>query len=265
MVSPPQNPRTILLVGHGTRDAAGAAEFLQLAEQVAALVAPDRLYPCFLELVEPSIDDAVSEALCSALAEHRSELTTKELTVVPLLLFSAGHAQRDIPNTVAAAVARHAPGQPIVVHQTAVLDNHSELVALSAARYLAAIAGRPPVTDTCLVLVGRGSFDADATAAMHRFAAERAKEDGIAQVETAFIAMATPRYAEVLQAAATRGHARIVVQPHLLFQGQLLTDLRRVVAKLAERFTETEWIVAEHLGPDPRLAALVANIAQTTR
>ena len=85
----------LLLVGHGTRDPAGLAEFREVAGKVAELAPEFRTEACFLELAEPDIGTAVGRLL---------EARIERLIVAPVLLFSAGHAKRDIPAAVEAAV-----------------------------------------------------------------------------------------------------------------------------------------------------------------
>jgi sirohydrochlorin cobaltochelatase len=251
----------VLLVGHGTCDADGQTEFLDLAQQVADLLAAIPLFPCFLELAEPTIDAAVAAAVAGGACR---------IVIAPMLLFSAGHAQRDIPAAVEAAVARHASGRAIDVRQTDVLGCRPALIELSAVRFreaLAQLEAAPTLVDnTCLVLVGRGSFDAAATAEMHRFTARRTELTPVACAETAFIAMAQPRYRDVLQAmadrcqAGTANYRRIVVQPHLLFQGELLQQLYADVAAMAARYPNIAWTTTQHLGAGPGLAPIVSSI-----
>src|SRR5436190_669000 len=93
--------RGLLLVGHGTRDAEGLAEFASLARLVMERLPEFAVEPCFLELAEPDIPTAVHRLMASGI---------RQLTVAPLLLFAAGHAKRDIPMTVAEAIkARSGP------------------------------------------------------------------------------------------------------------------------------------------------------------
>src|ERR1051325_3043359 len=85
-------PAGVLLVGHGTRDAAGAEQFLAAARLMAAAM-PDRLVePCFLEIRQPDMADAF---------DHLADRGAQHVAVMPLLLLAAGHAKRDIPASLA--------------------------------------------------------------------------------------------------------------------------------------------------------------------
>ncbi len=241
----------LLLVGHGTRDPIGVAEFLETAADVAALVDPRPVEPCFLELSSPTIDVAVARLVGRG---------ARRLTVMPLLLFAADHAKQDIPSAVAAAMSNH---DPMSMAQASVLGCHQELVRLSALRFAETIAAADwvPAESTLLILVGRGSHDRSATAEMLRFAELRAEQEPAGRVETCFFAMAEPSFADILPRTASFDVRRVVVQPHLLFHGQLLAEIQRQVASMAAAHGDRQWLVSRHLGPHPALSRIVADIA----
>jgi sirohydrochlorin cobaltochelatase len=243
----------LLLVGHGSREAIGRDEFLAVARRVAALAGDCAVEPCFLEFAAPSI-----AAGFQALAQRGK----RRIVVVPVLLFSAGHAQRDIPAAVAAAAAEHSG---IAVEQCRHLGCHEAILALSRQRFDEATAHLQPAIDrTALVMVGRGSHDAEATAEMRRFVELRAADTPWHRVFTSFVTMAEPSYVDALAEAADCGAARIVVQPHLLFGGVLVDRIRETVADFARRYPKPEWVSAAHLGPAELVAqAILARAAET--
>jgi sirohydrochlorin ferrochelatase len=248
----------VLLVGHGTRDPAGIAEFLLLAKRLRGLLKPRPLEACFLELAEPTIADAL---------ERLIRRGSRQVTIVPLLLTAAGHAKRDIPAAVAEVSAAH---PELIVRQTPALDCHPRIVDLSTRRYEEALAGQRvmPSEQTLLLLVGRGSSDAEAVSTVRRFAELRAKRSKVGRVETCFAAVAKPSLEEMLPIVAAADVPRVVVQPHLLFRGRLLSDVRDSVARFETRETasaalrRTEWIVTGPLGPEPELAEAVLDLVQ---
>src|SRR5258707_5141020 len=87
----------LLLVGHGTRDAAGLDEFAVVVERVR-VAASEPVEGCFLELARPTIGEGLARLV---------DRGVRRVTVVPVLLFAAGHAKRDIPAAVEEAAARH--------------------------------------------------------------------------------------------------------------------------------------------------------------
>jgi sirohydrochlorin cobaltochelatase len=73
--------------------------------------------------------------------------------------------------------------------------------------------------------------------------------------------MAEPSLEAALRWAGTAGYRRVVVQPHLLFSGQLADEVRQRVGVAAGRCPSVSWLVARPLGPAPELAELVADAA----
>jgi sirohydrochlorin cobaltochelatase len=229
----------LLLVGHGSRDKPGEREFLQTARLVAQNVPQAAVEPCFLEFAQPNI----------ALGFQRLvRRQTRTIVVVPVLLFAAGHVKRDIPAAVAEAATRH-PGMEVI--ESSHLGCHEAILELSRLRYGEAIAKRPAVDagETVLVMVGRGSRDAEATAEMLRFVTRRAQSARVRRAIASFVAMAEPDLPQALDEAGSLGIARVVVQPHLLFGGVLVDRVRRTVEVRSARDPRTEWMTTGHLGP----------------
>ena len=249
----------LLLVGHGTRDVVGQREFLQTAESVAGLLRQIAAEACFLELAEPSIDEAV---------ERLAERGIERLTVMPLLLFAAGHAKRDIPQAVENAIRRTKlsdvlrPNANRLFEQISPLECHPQLLELSALRFDEAVAALPAVaaSDTALVMVGRGSRDAEATAAMVEFARRRGEHSPVSRSETCFVAMSEPLLPDCLEQIAAADLNRVVVQPHLLFGGQLQEKVTGIVEGVAKRYLATQWVVTRHLGPHALLDAAIVGL-----
>jgi len=255
----PASPRTgYLLVGHGTRDTHGQAEFHATVALVAAACPDAIVQPCFLELVEPSISDAIARL---------AKAGVERVVVAPLLLFAAGHAKRDVPEAIDAADRRF-PQMRFV--QAAHLGCHEDLLELSARRFRDAAAVLEPsataVVDaetlaakTLWIMVGRGSLDAEATTEFERFTELRRGRTPVAAAWNAYLAMAKPSLREVLARAEAAEYARIVVQPHLLFSGELLVAARDLVRGSARQTPDREWRFASHLGPDNLVAAALVG------
>lgn len=243
----------ILLIGHGTRDPAGVREFLELAELLAAQAAPTPAAPCFLELAEPSIAVGVERLLKTGV---------QRILVAPLLLFSAGHHQRDVPDAVSAALAEH---PEIETAQLPALNDHPRVLALSQrrlheARRMGDDSSEAISGNRLLLLVGRGSSDAAASARLRDFAAQRAVAAGVQTVLSCFVHGQVPALAEGLRLAAATSAQTILVQPHLLFQGLVFQEIEAAVQKIAAT-SKKEWRLAAPLGPDPEIAHAVLELA----
>ena len=241
----------LLLVGHETREAAGLEELRSAARQLATACPQAVVEHCFLELAEPTIAEGVARC---------AEQGVQRLTVQPLLLFAAGHIKRDIPDEVNQAVRGH-PG--LEANLAAPLGCHPRMLELSELRFDEALASRPVVADeeTVLLMVGRGSRDPEANSEMARFSRLRWEQRPLGWVLTCYLAMTWPSLADGLAAAAALAKRRVVVQPHLLFRGELLTRVQEETAAAADRHADKEWIVASHLGPHPLLVDALAALS----
>ncbi len=241
----------LLLVGHGTRYAPGVEEFLSLVRDVAALESGRPVEPSFLEFAQPSIAAGFARLV---------ERGATSVVVAPVILFAAGHIRQDIPREVAAAAARRG-GVSVAPH----LGCHAALVQLSRQRYDEALESAPPIAaeQTVLVMVGRGSRDREAADEMRHFAQLRQEMSRAGAVRTAFLAMADPPLEAELERLAQASVQRIVVQPHLLFAGELLARVQSLVQRMARTYPATDWRVTEHLGPTELVSsAILARVAE---
>lgn len=251
-----------LLVGHGTRNVAGQKQLLTVYQQFTQYVAP-RLTSCaFLELAEPTIEQAV---------EQFARRGIKRIVTVPLLLFAAGHALEDIPAAVAAAAGRY---NLKVVGQTAPLELNPAIVDLSALRFRQALcqtALEPSCFECCdesrckdvaLAMIGRGSRSESAAERMRQFSDLRRQITPVAELVTGFVYAQSPSVAEVLELLSRSRCQTVVVQPHLLFEGELIEQLRQQVAAVQAESPTQRWVVASVLGTDFALARTLAKLIE---
>ncbi len=244
-------PDGLLIVGHGTRDEQGCAEFAELVRHVERLSPKTIVEGCFLELVQPDVLAGIARA---------KDRGARRLSIVPLLLVAAGHAKRDIPQLVAKA-AEQFPS--ITLEQKAHLGSHPAIERLAQRRYdeLAARLTPLPAEQTLLLLVGRGTKDEAANNGLCEYSRRRRDTIKAGWQETCFLAMAQPSFERALELVPRLGFPRIVVEPHLLFRGELLD---RIAARLAQPAAEcpgVEFVMTERLGPDVTLAQAVLELA----
>jgi sirohydrochlorin cobaltochelatase len=229
----------LLIAGHGTADAEGAAQFRQFVKRVAGRVEVP-VAGGFIELSPPPLTEAVAELV----GEGGDRLVT-----VPLMLVAAGHAKGDVPAALARERVRR-PGLSTVYGRP--LGPHPAVLALLRER-LAEAGGGP---DTTVLLVGRGSTDPDANAEVAKVARLLAETTGVAGVEYAFVSLAPPDTTAGLERCHRLGARRIVVLPYFLFTGVL----PRRVAEQARRWAgDRDVAVADVLGDCDPLAGLVVE------
>jgi sirohydrochlorin cobaltochelatase len=238
----------LLLVGHGTVDRTGVAEFTAFTDRVRGLVA-DRGVDVgggFIELALPTGHDAWSGLTA------RGHTT---MAAVPLVLVAAGHAKGDIPAALARERARD-PRTDFVLGRP--LGPHPVLLALLQDRIEAVLDGWDPA-DVTVLLVGRGSTDPDANAEVCKVSRLLQEGRGYAGVETAFVSLARPDVPGGLARCRALGARRVVVVPYFLFDGVLP---RRVVEQAvaygaSPDGAQVEVRVAGYLGDCDELAGLV--------
>lgn len=250
---PPHGPPGILVVGHGTADAAGADETRCLAAGVAGALPGIAVELGFLEVIGPSVGEAL---------ERLAARGCREAVAAPLLLFTAGHARRDLPEAIAEPAARLG----LTVCQADALGCHPALVALSRRRRdeARAAAGAGNRAEAVAFVV-RGSSDPSTPAQAAAFLAASLGLERVAPpAEVGFVAAARPTVAEALDAlagAARRagGAWRVLVQPHLLFRGHVVDRVEAELDAARRRHPAIEWVAVERLGPDPAVVRAVID------
>ncbi len=81
----------------------------------------------------------------------------------------------------------------------------------------------------------------------------RRRESEVAWAGTGFFAVAKPTVREILEQAKDSPFRCIVIQPHLLFEGELMQTLREMRHQYQGEGFEKRWLLAEPLGADGRL------------
>jgi sirohydrochlorin cobaltochelatase len=101
--------------------------------------------------------------------------------------------------------------------------------------------------------------DTSAIEEVRRFVELRRKVTPVASASIGFMAVAEPAVATELEAIARSRYSCVVVQPHLLFHGQLTSDLQTLVQRKQADFPAKRWLVADHLGPCDLVAAAAVS------
>jgi sirohydrochlorin cobaltochelatase len=235
--------RALLVVGHGTVEPSGVAQFGELVSRVADSAPHLQVEGGFLELSPPPIQEAVVRLV---------EAGHAQVDVVPLVLVAAGHSKGDIPAALERERRRH-PG--LSFRYARPLGPHPLLLAELEAR-LEAEVPREEWPSTAVVLVGRGATDPDANAEVAKVARLLLEGRGIGTVETSFVSLAKPGVPAALDRAAALGYRRVVVLPYFLFAGVLPDRIVAQATAWAEG-RDVEVSCAGLIGPGERLAQLV--------
>jgi len=228
----------LITLAHGSRDPRSVATIKALTEQVACMRPDLRIETAFLDLAEPSFEQAVARLV----AEGRDEIV-----VVPLLLSEAYHAKYDVPAVIAAEEARHVG---IRVELTDVLGLEPSVFQVLDRRLREALTRNRVRELDGLVLAGAGSSDPVVNAAIARAARQWGQRHKLPTV-AAFASQAPPAAGEAVRALRADGRRHIAVGLLFLAPG-LLTDR---VTELAEEAGAVA--VAEPLGADQAIAEII--------
>lgn len=223
----------LLLVGHGSRDPATRLEHDALEAKLREAFPGHTVVSGFIELSEPPLVDALSQLARDC----------ERVVVVPLLLFTGGHMQRDVP--VAIAKVQHLyPTTQFAV--TAPFGTSPVTVQLASARLSHAA---PDATGTVL-LIGRGAAEEDAQREFRSVLHELRTQHPSRRFAVAYSGVQQPDVPTALRELARTGADRVVVLPYLLFTGRLLQSIAHAVSQARADHGNTDFVQCSHLGPD---------------
>jgi sirohydrochlorin cobaltochelatase len=279
----------VVLLGHGSRDASGAAGFLAVAQAVQAALTGLPVDAGVLEFAGP-VAPSIAAAFARAVAGG-----ARRILAVPVLLHFGEHGTRDMPSEVAAARARHAGveirlAQPLTGHEH-LLDLVAERCAAAEAvltapprpcAFLTATRSRPGMpsvvssagwqadehagtetSGTTVLLVGRGSTIARANADLYATARLFQERGPYATVEVCFVSLAAPCVPAGLRRCVALGARRVLVVPYFVNTGLLVRRIASQIAAARLFYPAARVAVAAHFGPDPRLIAALVDRART--
>jgi sirohydrochlorin ferrochelatase len=111
---------------------------------------------------------------------------------------------------------------------------------------------------TAILLIAHGSQNPDANADAHYFAAQLRQQEQFAAVESAFLELADPDIDGGAARCVANGAKRVVLLPYFLSPGMhVRRDLAAARQRLAERYAEVEYVLAEPLGRHPMMLEIL--------
>ncbi len=239
----------ILLLGHGSRDPAGAAEFLDLVAVVRA-VSERPVEAGVLEFAGsmiPSIQSAVDRCVAQGFTR---------ILAVPVLLLNAGHAQRDIPAEIDQARQRYPTNElrlaePLGIQQS-LLEILEERIGEEMGNAIVC-----QEDSTAILLIGRGTTDAEANGDIYKIARLLWERNRFALVECGFAGTVRPTIMEGITRCILLGARRILVVPYFINTGLLVQRIQTQAAQARDAYPDVEIAVCRHLGVHPRLVQLL--------
>lgn len=243
----------ILLCGHGSRDPETAREFERLAAGVGTCLPDSDVTIGYLELATPTISDSLATLVTRG---------AERILILPTMLLEANHLTNDVP----LLVERFATAHPqIELRLGPGLSRENRLLEAAAARIAEAEKSTQqavPRAESVLLMVARGSSNADANARIDAMARELAAQLGFGHVITAFSGAAAPSAETGLEQALASGARRIVVLPYLLLTGVLVKRLAALCDAAALAHPTVDILRTVHLGDHPLVLDCLAAQAR---
>ena len=228
---------TILLVGHGSREASGNEEIERFAAQWRQRQPGWRIEVCFIEFSEITLSEGLRRAATDA----------RRVMVVPLILNAAGHVKMDIPQAIDAARLRFPQVQFLYAPHLSACDH---ILSVVKRRLKSAMQGldMPDPTTTGVVILGRGSSDRQANGEMAKMARWVMEETDHELVDLAFTGITYPRLEKVVQRQHLLGMTQVVVLPYYLFNGTLVERIKRQVDNLKTQYPTIRFTLTAYFG-----------------
>ncbi len=243
----------VMICGHGSRSQSAVDEFATLAEKLPAYLPEDwRTDYGYLEFANPVIRDGLDNLRTAG---------CERILAVPGMLFAAMHAKNDIPTVLNTYAAKH--GMEVSYGRELGVD--PKMVAAAAGRIEEAIAqantdqGEVPLTETCLVVIGRGASDPDANSNVSKIARLLQEGMGFGWCEVGYSGVTFPLVEPCLQHVARLPYKRVVVFPYFLFSGILIDRIYGFTDQVAAEHPDIHFVKAGYLGDHPKVLETFAE------
>lgn len=232
----------ILYVCHGSRSREGCEQAVSFIKKCMKNNTAEIQEYGFLELASPSIEEAFERCISRG---------ASEIKVIPLLLLTAGHAKKDIPEVLSKIKEKYPSvavqyGRPIGVHEK-MIDIISERLYEKNTQ----ISDR-----ACILLVGRGSSDPDVKRDLSQIAEALQQRIGSAAVKDCYLHGEGQKFAAALDEALQSEFDEIYIVPYLLFTGRLMSSMKKTIDAIAAA-TAKKLILCSCLGYHPNIEGIL--------
>ena len=243
----------VMICGHGSRSQSAVDEFATLAQKLPAYLPDDWLTDYgYLEFANPVIRDGL---------DRLRDAGCERILAVPGMLFAAMHAKNDIPTVLNTYAAKHG----INVSYGRELGVDPKMIAAAAGRIQEAVDqanadhGALPLTETCLVVIGRGASDPDANGNVSKVARMLQEGMGFGWCEVGYSGVTFPLVEPCLQHVAMLPYRRVIVFPYFLFSGILIDRIYGFTGQVAAQHPGIQFIKANYLGDHPKVLETFAE------
>ena len=227
--------QAVVFIGHGSRRANSNNNFEKLVDAYKCRHPEQKVFHGYIELAKPFMGTAIREAAKVA----------NVVTVMPLLLFRAGHAKNDIPMELA-EIRKEYPNIDFKIAD--VIGPHPFMSELAWERACESNMLPQNPEETSVVFIGRGSSDPDANSDFYKLTRMFTEGRNLSLVLPCFIGITDPKLEETLDLAARTRPKNLLVVPYFLLTGVLIERINEKVAEFSKNYPWVKTAVAEPLG-----------------
>ncbi len=226
----------IVLCGHGSRDPQAVREFINVVEKIKSRIPNIPVAFGFLEFNRPIISEALDQI---------KSMGVEKVIALPAMLFAAGHTKNDIP----AVLNKYSAEKGLHIQYGRELGLNSLMIGAAGARLRETIETNTtfPISETLLVVAGRGSSDPDANSNVCKITRMLVEGFGFGWGETVFSGVTFPLVEPGLRHALKLGYKRVILLPYFLFSGVLITRVRDHSLRVANDNPDVEFLNASYL------------------
>ncbi|QHE51618.1 sirohydrochlorin chelatase [Pontibacillus sp. HMF3514] len=233
----------VLYVSHGSRVKEATNEAISCIRAAHQHVGTSLWEICFLELTDPTVQQGI---------ERLVQQGSTSITIVPVLLLSAGHYFKDLPHEVEGlknqypnVIFRYA--KPLGV-QDRIIDVLVERIEEVRTQ---------PKTNIDILLVGRGSRYPETKRDIETIAQKLKQKLNGAEIEVSYLAAASPTFEEGLSTTRTKQGAQSIVVPYLWFTGKLIGSMQKKINDLREN--NEDILLCDYLNNHPNMVRALSD------
>lgn len=238
--------KAILLIGHGSRDPAAVKEFMDFAfefqnKNMKTYENDTLVTSAFLELSLPTIPQSLHD-----LAKNG----VRHITVIPYLLFSAGHVKTEIPE-ILEEFKKSCPEINILYGNA--LWPHKNLIQCAKEKITQSLNTfwTNQQSDVDVLIVGRGASDTDAINQFEEAVNHLRFEIPCRNLRHCFIALAEPKYKDALPEILSHACKNLLIFPFYLFTGILVNRIQSQAQEAEKIFKGATIKIAPYFGSHP--------------
>ncbi len=233
----------VLYVSHGSRVEEATDEAISCIHAANQNINTSLWEICFLELADPTVIQGIDKLV---------QRGATSIVIIPVLLLSAGHYYKDIPDEIDKA-RNHYPNTSFVYGQP--LGVQDRIVDVLVERLEEADIAHQ--TNANILLVGRGSRNPETKRDIETIAQKLKTKLKIAEVDVCYLAAISPTFEEGLNSSLKKSGSQTFVVPYLWFTGILIQSMQKQINEL--RNADEEIVLCHYLDHHPIMVQALAD------